>query len=303
MSSRHLLLAVFFFLLIPALVFAGSPSTAGRSMQDALGRTVRLPESPRRIVSLAPSVTETLFALGLDRRIVGVTDFCTVPPEAKTKPRVGGAIPNLEAIAALRPDIAIGIVTAQSSALAKRLERLKIPILFVQSRTLSDVYDSFERMGRATGAVKEAADLRRAMEKGLASLRSRTASLRQRKVLYLVNLDPPLAVGGESYLNDLLSAAGGVNITGDLAGAYPRISDESIVARDPEVILISTEEAEAPAGIRESIRKRWPVVRAVKDGAIYSVNRDLANRPGPRMADAAAMIARRIHPEIAETPR
>ncbi len=302
-ARGYLRFAVFFFLLIPALAFAAPPSTVGRTMQDALDRTVRLPEKPLRIVSLAPSVTETLFALGLKDRIVGVTDFCTVPPEAKMKPHVGGAIPNLEAIAALRPDLAIGIVTAQSSALAKRLERLNIPILFVQSRTLSDVCDSFERIGLATGAVREAADLRRSMEKDLASLRARTASLHQRKVLYLVNLDPPLAVGGKSYLNDLLSAAGAVNITGDLAGDYPRISDESIIARNPEVILISTEEAEALPAIRESIRKRWPMLRAVKNDAIFSVNRDLANRPGPRLAEAAAMIARRLHPEIAETPR
>ena len=290
-------------LLTGFLVCRAGPARASLTVRDALGRTVALPGSPARIVSLAPSITETLYALGAGDRIVGVTDFCNFPPDAKRKPKVGGVIPNLEAIVAVHPDLAIAVATAQSVSLAERLADLHVPILFVQSRSLTDIYQSLDLIGRATGKNREAVRLAENIRSKLSEVRTKTDGLRRRKVLYLVNLDPPLGVGRDSYLNDLLEAAGAENITGDLPGDYPRISDEAIVGRSPDLILVSEEGTESFSEVKKAVTRRWPMVDAVKNGAVFPTDRDLFNRPGPRIGDLAAGIARMIHPEIAGVDR
>ena len=261
---------------------------------------------PRRIVSLAPSATEMLYALGLGDRVVGVTTFCRYPPEAARKPKIGNYLrPDVETILALRPDLVVAEKSMIRQALS--LPRLKLNVLEVDDSTIQGIYESIRAIGRATGAGARAEALCENIRAGLDSVRRRASPLGRPRVMFVVGRTPGriedlIAAGGPSYLNEVIEIAGGENIFKDAATAYAKVSLEEVLARDPEVIIDMGEMAQT-VGVTEAQRRavvalwrRYPNLKAVRNNRVFAVASDVLVVPGPRVVAAAAEVAVLLHP-------
>jgi len=257
-----------------------------------------------RIVSLSPSITETLFALGAGNRVVGVTGFCDYPPEAKKKPKVGGIInPSLEAIVARRPDL---VVAQKSQGLGTRLRELGIATLEIENADIRQLIDSYHHIGAAIGAADQAQKLVRELENKLRLIQRSTAKVKSVKVLMVVGGQPLYVAGGGTFINELLTLAGGKNIFSDSLAPYPQVSLEEIIVRRPDVIIETTtmgrdKKQEKPS--RKLEWERWPVLPAVASGRVYRVEEDSFLRPGPRLPEALVKLACLLHPELTEKLR
>lgn len=282
--------------LVLTLAVSAWADAARREVVDEVGRRVKVPERAHRIVSLAPSLTEVVFALGFENELVGVTDFCDFPPEAKKKTKVGGMInPSLEAILALRPDLVLATVEGNRAETVLSLERLGLPVFVVKSRGLQGLFSSIEKLGEVMGRGEAARALLGELQERAVGIRRRVQGLSRPRVLYLIWPEPPIVPGKGTLIDDLIRWAGGESISGDSPIPYPRYSLEEIIARSPEVIVISSKHGEASDLIRRL--KRLDTLPAVRHGRIHFVNGDLVNRPGPRVVEGLLQLARLIHPE------
>ncbi len=260
-----------------------------RTFTDDLGRKVKLPEKIDSIVSLAPNLTEIIFAVGGGDLLVGVTTFCDYPPETKSIRKVGDTQkPNIETIIALKPQVVFVSTASQLEAFTKTLEEQKIAVFVAGPNSLDDIFKTIETIGEIVGNPERA-------EKLAYDLRSRAAAARGPveygsvpKVFVQIDKDSLYTVGRDSYITDVIRRAGGVSSTADLATAYPKISRETALAMDPDVIIISESEnnREPNAAFRNS--------PAVKNGRVYLINADLLSRPGPRVVDALEQIAEKL---------
>lgn len=276
---------------------------AARLLAAAVALSAMLHAQPRRIVSAAPAITETLFALGLGDRVVAVTDYCRYPPEAIAKPKIGGYTqPNIEAIAALRPDLVI--IERNPIQLGPKLQAMKLKVLEVPAQTIADIPRMITAIANAAGVPDAGGKLARGIETELDEIRRRTGSRPKRRVLFVVgrsanSLEGMMAVGGSSYLNDLIAVAGGVNIFEKAVAAYPRISLEQVIGANPDVILDMGDMAQTASVTEDHKRravalwKRYPVLRA----RVFAIASDVYVVPGPRIAQAAREFARMLHPE------
>ena len=281
-------LAAAIFIALTALALALAPA---RPAPAAAGL------SPRRIVSLAPHVTETLFALGLGGRVVGVTTFCDQPPAARALPKVGGFKgKSLEAIVALQPDLVIGTRDGNEEQIFLALERLHIPTLAVQPSTVESAIASMREIARAAGAADAGETLAAKLEVGLARVRARTGGGYRPRVLFVYGRDPLVLAGPGTFADDLIRLAGGVNVAADSRVPYPRFSLEAVVARAPEVIIEGTMGGEGSEGAKK-YWSRFPSLPAVKNGRIALLDEDLIARPGPRIIVGLEQVAAAIHPE------
>jgi len=283
-----------------ALVLVASAPAAAFSARDMLGREVALAAPPARIVSLVPSVTEVLFALGAEARLVGVTDFCDYPPAARGRPSVGGMVnPNLEVIVALRPDLVIATTEGNREETFTQLKRLGVPTYLVAAHRVSDVTDLIARLGALTGSQHAAAPLLRRLEQRVAAVARAVAPLPHPRVLYVLWPEPLIVPGREALVTELIRLAGGQSVTADEADAYPRLSLESAVARAPEVILLANHGANT-GPIDEERWRRLTSLPAVRAGRLHRVEGNLVHRYGPRVVDGLELLARAIHPEAFE---
>jgi len=261
---------------------------------------------PRRIVSTSPSITEMLYALGLGSRVVGVTTFCHYPPEAATKPKIGNYLePSLEAIVALRPDLVVAEVSGVRRA--ERLSSLKLNVIEVDDSTLAGIYESIARIGRAAGVPGGALTAR--IRGSLDQIRRRTENLARPRVMFVVGrapgrLEDLVVAGRSSYLDEVMAIAGGNNIFRDTVAAYPKVTLEEVLARNPEVIVDMGEMAQT-IGVTERDKRavlalwsRFPTLAAVKQKRVFAVAKDIYVVPGPRVVDAAREFARMFHPEV-----
>lgn len=262
---------------------------------------------PARIVSTAPSLTEILFALGLGSRVVGATTYCNYPEEARRVPRIGTYIqPNLETIVSLRPDLVV--IETNPIRLRERLEGLGLKVLELEQRTVADVLRAIERIGQAAGATERARELQARIRSELDEIGRRTAGRTKRRVAFIVGRTPGtleglIAVGSASYLNELITLAGGQNIFGAVAAPYPKVSLEEILARDPEVIIDMGEmgrtDGAGDARTKQVVElwNRYPNIAAVRARRVHAVTADIYVVPGPRMTVAARELARMLQPE------
>lgn len=263
--------------------------------------------APQRIVSTAPSVTEMLYALGAGDRVVGVTKYCHYPPEAAAKPKIGTYIrPDIETILSLRPDLVVAQKATGNPS--DRLGSLRLNTLLVDHDTIPGIFQSLESIGRAVGAEARAAALVRSIRGEIDSVRMRTGALARRRVVFVVGRTPGklenvIAVGKSSYLSDVMEIAGGTNIFRDSIAAYPKVSLEELLSRNPEVIVDMGEMAET-VGVSEERKRavvalwtRYPILSAVKRGRVYAVAADIFVVPGPRVVEAVKAFARMLHPE------
>jgi iron complex transport system substrate-binding protein len=266
---------------------------------DETGRKVNIPSSPKRIVSLAPSITETLFALGLDKEIVGVTTFSDYPEAARSKPCVGSYVSiSLEKVVSLSPDLIIGTADGNKIEIVEQLERVGFPVYMINPTNLDEIFKMVLDIGRITGKENEAKKLACNLRERVRIVVLRKADLKKLRVFFQIGIDPIVTVGSNTLHNELITLAGGINISGKEAMRYPRYSIEEIIVKQPEIIIISSMKR---GGDFKRVRdkwKRWKNIPAVKNNRVHIFNTDLIDHPSPRIVDGLEEIAKIIHPEI-----
>jgi iron complex transport system substrate-binding protein len=255
-------------------------------------------ETALRVVSLAPSVTETIFTLGAENQLVGVCSFCDFPDGAKRIARVGSySIPNVEEIVAKAPDVVIGVPPNSPDAIAA-LKRAGLKVVTVEVDTIAQIEAAIRTIGREIGKEAAGEQLLREIREKMAAIETRLAGTPRRRVLMVVGQNPLIAVGDSIFLNELITQAHGINIAAVTGQRWPHLSLEFAVANLPEVIIDgsmgSDEQHEAQ---RLGIWRHFPELPAVRDGRLYNRRTDTLLRPGPRLAEGFEEIARFIHPE------
>jgi cobalamin transport system substrate-binding protein len=284
-------------------VFITAPSDAN-TVIDQLGRHLTVPENPERIVSLAPSITEIVFALGQGYRLKGVTTYSDFPPEAEKLPKVGSYVElDLEKIVALRPDLCIATKDGNPIAVARRLESMKIPVYAVDPRNLETVMQTVQEIGGLLNVQEKADKLVQRMNLRIQKIKSLVAKTTYRpRVFFQIGVSPIVSVGSHTFSNELIALAGGKNLAqGPIA--YPRYSIEQVLALSPEVIIITSM---ARAAVFKQVKaewSRWPTMPAVRHHRIYIEDSNLFDRPTPRLVDGLELLARLIHPELFERPK
>ena len=284
-------------LLLAVLAGLEAATPAARETTDMRGQRVVAPARPARIVSLAPSMTEIVFALGAGDRLVGVTDYCDFPAEAKRKPRIGGIYtPNLEAILNLGPDLVLATSEGNREEHVRALEELHLPVFVVRPVDFASVLESITRVGAVLDRAVEARRVVADMQGRADAIARAVAGLRRPRVLYVLWGNPLIVPGRDTLITDLIRRAGGDSITAAEALPYPRFSVEEAVARDPEwIILAQHGEASVDQRLREW--EALTLLPAVRKSHVRPVDGDLVHRPGPRVVDGLAAIARIVHPE------
>jgi iron complex transport system substrate-binding protein len=259
---------------------------------------------PQRIISMSPSITETLFALGVGNRVVGVTDFCSYPKEACVLPKVGGLLnPSVEAWIALKPDLIIH--QDDSHKLRINAQNLGIQTLAISMTSLQNIFNTIQTFGEVLGSEGEASALTRQLQSGIQNQKTRLQRIPKKTVLLLLgdgsNPGGALyAVGRGTFLGELLELAGGENILTDPTISYPKISKEFILRHSPEVIIEAGPDANLSAAEKDKKLKQWQrfsTLTAVKNKTIYFVGADYILIPGPRFLNILDHFARVIHPE------
>jgi len=288
--------AVYMFILLMS-VFLPSGAIAAGVFTDEAGRRVTVPKDPRRIVSLAPSVTEILFALGLEERVVGVTEFSNYPPEAADKPKVGSFVRlNAERILDLKPDLAVGTVDGNRLELVRLLEDAGVAVYAVNPQSVEGMIRTVAVLGTVCGVEEKGDALARHLRARLARVAERTGTSKRPRVFLQINTRPIMSVNRNTLHHDVIRLAGGDNVIADFAVPYPRVSLEEVLSRRPDVILISSMER---GGAFEEARKawfRWPSIPAVRTGRVHLIDSDLIDRPSPRVIQGLEAMASLLHP-------
>lgn len=267
-----------------------APDPALRTVTDEYGRSVAIKPQPERIVSLAPSITETLFALGLGDRVVAVTSYCDYPPEAKQKEDVGDTLrPGLEKIVALKPDLVIISTASQLESFVRKLEEVGIPVFISNPRNLDGVLKSIESISEISGASDRGGELVSNLRARVKAVESRVAGRERPGVFLVIGSNPLITAGRSAFITDLIDRAGGRSISSDETADYPQYSLETAVARRPEIIFLQAGEDRLPEGLRQT--------PAALRGRVYRLDDDLLLRPGPRIVDGLEQLAEKIHPE------
>jgi iron complex transport system substrate-binding protein len=267
---------------------------------DQVGRRVNIPAAPQRVVTLAASITEMVFALGLGSRVCGVEQFSDYPPAARELPKVGSYISlDLERIVALRPDLCLATKDGNPRHVVERLEGLGIAVYAVDPRNMEAIIATTEEIGKILGAPDKGQELAAALNHRYQRVKALAARVTHRpRVFFQIGISPIVSAGSHTFLDELITTAGGLNLA---AGKipYPRFSQEQILALNPEVIIITSM---TRGGAFEEVKagwERWKTLPAVRNQAIFLVDSDIVDRPSPRLLDGLEMIFRLIHPELA----
>ena len=279
----------------PSPRVAASPFPA--TLSDFQNRLVTVPSRPERLVSIGPSITAFLFALGAGPRVIGVDDFSDEPAEAATREHVGGIKVNFEKVVALKPDLVFSVKFSDGTI--EKLQAASLNVLVVDPQSVADVAKTATLLGKAVGADGEA--LARSIQQRVDAVRAKTANVANRpRVYHEIDASDPakiFTVGPGSYINDLIEIAGGANIAARAASAYPQLSAEEILKTDPEIIVLAAD-AYSPKPGDVAARQGWSIIAAVKNNRILTIDPNLINRPGPRVGEAAEAYAKLVHPEL-----
>ena len=272
---------------------------------DDLGRSVSIEGMPQRIISLVPSNTEILFALGLGDKVVGVTEFCNYPAEVLDKEKVGGfSTPDIEKIIALQPDLILaGSIHAKE--IIPALEERGLAVFALVPQSLDGILEDIRMVGKITGKGEEASKLVAQMEARFKAITDKTQNLEGRvRVFYITWHEPLWSVGSGITTQELIEKAGGVNIFQDITG-HKMVNLEEVIARNPEVIIACTGHGEAkdkPFNWAKG-EPRLMVIKARENSRIYQIDADLVSRDGPRIVDALEWFACFVHPDIFPEPK
>lgn len=295
---------------IAAVLSAGAPARAQsaspitptvppvfREVTDETGRTIRIPQPVRRIVSLSPSLTETLYSLGLQDRLVGDTDYCDFPPDAKTKTKVGDTVnPSIEQIAALHPDLVL-VTKLNRLETVHSLDTLGISSYATDPHTVDEIITSSRKLADVLGAPEAGAAVAVAMQHRLVHLQERIGALPPKRVLFAVWTEPLISIGKATFIADALRRAGAVSIV-DSSQDWPQVSLEEVARLQPDFLVFAASHSESVPRDVEALAglPAWGIIDAVRNRR-YAVISDAVNRPAPRIVEAIEDLARQLHPE------
>lgn len=272
-------------------------------LTDQGGKTVKINALPKRIISLAPSNTEIIYALGLQDYLLAVTEYCDYPPDASNKDIVGGfSTVDVEKVIELQPDLVIAANIHQDE-ITPQLEKLGITVITLDPQTVDEILDAITIIGKATGEEKVATNLVTDMRNRISAIREKAAQVpesQKPRVLYILWHDPLMTVGSTTRIHELIELAGGVNIARDLSDLYPTINLEFVVTVNPQVIIAgsghgSSQDVPYTFVLTE---ERLSDVSAQVNGRIYGIDADLTSRPGPRVVEGLEQLAQFILPEV-----
>ena len=278
---------------------ANRPAPEGpirRELTDDAGRRVSVPVPANRVISLAPNLTEIIFAIGAGNRLVGRTSYCDFPAEAKAVAEVGDTLhPSLERVIALQPQVVLISTSSQLEVFTHQLQSQNIAVFVTDPRDLDGVFRTIDQVGRIVGHTQQAEQL-------IKQLRDRTQAVEEAvkgkqpvRVFYQVSAEPLYTIGRDAFITDLIRRAGGISVTADVPGAWPKYSNESALAARPEAIILPTggSMGAGNSAVTESLRQS-PAALA---GRVYKINDDHLARPGPRSVDGLEAMAKALHPE------
>ncbi|MGM0452575.1 MAG: ABC transporter substrate-binding protein [Thermodesulfobacteriota bacterium] len=272
---------------------------AESSIRDQAGRRVSVPADPKRVVALAPSITEVVFALDRGDRLVGVTQFSDYPKAAESIDSVGSYVYlDLEKIVSLNPDLCLAIKDGNPRAIVARLGEIGIPVYAVNPRGLDSVMETIADIGKLVNAGEKAEAMIADMRDRLETIDQRVATASHRpRVFFQIGVNPIVSAGADTFIHELIVRAGGKNMAGDVSG-YPRFSKEEVIAQAPDIIIVTSMARKKT--FEEVIAKwqQWSDIPAVKNGRIYLVDSDVFDRPSPRLIEALEKLVRLIHPEL-----
>lgn len=296
MNHRIYYILLFIFL-VPMIAHAESGPR--RTLVDPAGRTIEVPADPRRVVALAPSITEIVFALGQQARLQGVSRFSDFPPAAENLPKVGSYIQlDVERIVALQPDLCIGIKDGNPLVVVEQLENLGIPVFAVNPVDLESAMLSIEAIADLLQAVPKGRKIVSDMRRRIQMVAETTArAINRPRVFVQIGVSPIVSVGDGTFINQLITLAGGANVAAG-PNPYPRFSREQVISLAPEVLVISSM---ARATVFEQVKAewmQWPAIPAVRNHAVFIAPTNIFDRPTPRLVDGLEQMARYIHPQL-----
>lgn len=272
-----------------------APNTAAttREVTDEAGRLVRVPAHPQRIITLAPNLTEIVYAIGAGNRVVGNTTFCDYPPEAKQVAKVGDTLqPNIERIIALKPDIIFVSTASQLETFTKQITERGIAVFVTDPHDLEGVFRSINTLGDLLGQQEQAGKLVNDLRARVVAVENAVKDRSTVSVFYQVSPQPLWTAGKKSWITDLIGRAGGKSVTAEVEGEWMRYSDEAALASHPDAIIMATggeEKMEVAPALQKS--------PAALNKRVYGINGDYLSRPGPRLVEGLEQIARALHPE------
>ena len=280
--------------LVAVVAWLSLAAFADHIVRDEFGREVTVPDHPHRLVCLAPSITDMVYALGRGDDIVGITDYTKYPQEARHKPSVGGVInPSLEKLVSLKPDLVLAIGDLNNTDLIRAIERLGFPVFVVHPHGLHDIYESIQNIGKAIDAKGQASALIARLQAREAAVRQKVSGKTRPDVFFLLWPEPVMTAGRGAFITELIDIAGGKSVTADLPSEWPRLSFESLLARNPQYLLL----VKGSDVTLESLRHQgnWAKLQAIRDGKVFYAD-DRIEFPSPMVFDALEDLANQFHP-------
>lgn len=294
LKNKALLIAV-----MASFMMSFAGMACARTVTDETGRLVTIDPAPQRIVSLAPGITETLYALGLDDKISGVTTYCDWPAAARKKTRVGGFTnPSVEKIVSLRPDLILATADGNRKETIEHLERLGLPVYVTDPVDTRGVLRSILHIGEITNRQRRARELAERLQKRLNHITRQIHSKKKPRVFFQLGLEPIVTAGRGTLINEVIEQAGGINVAGRDLAKYPRYSAEGIIGASPDIIIFAPMVNDKTFAAVKRFWGKFGDVPAVRNKKIYPIDADLINRASPRIFDAVEIMAHIFHPEI-----
>lgn len=281
-------------LVLVLLLVSGNLLAASRPVNDELGHKVMVPDHPKRMICLAPSITDTVYELGRGADVVGVTDYTKYPPEAASKTSVGGVInPSLEKLASLQPDLVLAIADLNSTDLIRSIERMGFPVFVLNPHGIAGIYRSIQDIGEAINQRESAFTLVSQLRRREDAVRSRVAAKKRHSVFFLLWADPIITAGQGAFITELVETAGGDSVTANMRGEWPGISLETLIKFQPEYVIL----VKGSGVTLQALQKQagWRSLDAIAKTRVLYVD-DRINFPSPVAFDALENLARQLHP-------
>ncbi len=291
-------------LLMLAALSCSNASAEALNFIDQAGREVNLSGHPRRVVSLAPSLTEIVYALGAQQLLKGATLYSDHPEEAKTLPRVGSYVKlDLERIVALRPDLCLAVKDGNPRHVIEQLDKIGIKSFVLNQRNINDIIETVDVLGRVLGVEENADKLVLSMQSRLKRIEEMVAGVKNTpKVFFQIDASPTITAGRDTFIHELITRAGGINLAETRTG-YPRYSWEDILLMGPEVVIIASMAGGHSPEELKADWQRWKQIPAVRTNRVYVVDAGLIDRPTPRLLDGLETFVSIIHPELGNNER
>lgn len=300
LRSKFLSIFMVLLSLLVTVITGCQPKFQSGTYTDDMGQSVSIDKIPERIVSFGPSITEILFALGLGEKVVGIDSYSDYPEEAKSKPKIGDAFsPSMEKIAELAPDL---VLTLKHKQLNTELDARGVKFVVIDPKDIDGILKDIELLGKVTGAEARARGVVNEMRQDISRVLNLVKNAPRVKVIYIIDttdLNNPWTAGPGSFIDSLITTAGGENIAAKAPSAWVQFSIEEVVSSDPEVIILPAKHGTAFTSTEVfQSHSAWRETTAVKQGRVYLIDGDIVNRPGPRIVRGLEEMAKMIHPEL-----